>query len=102
MSDDSSEKKEKKRSRSSFADFLGLKRREVTEEEILDLIDEGEESGSIEEHERNRIENILDFTDREVSDIMTHRIDITALEDTASLDDTVKLAIDTGYSRIPV
>ena len=102
MSDDSSEKREKKRSRSSFADFLGLKRREVTEEEILDLIDEGEESGSIEEHERNRIENILDFTDREVSDIMTHRIDITALEDTASLDDTVKLAIDTGYSRIPV
>ena len=102
MSDDSSDKKEKKRSRSSFADFLGLKRREVTEEEILDLIDEGEESGSIEEHERNRIENILDFTDREVSDIMTHRIDITALEDTASLDDTVKLAIDTGYSRIPV
>ena len=93
---------DKKRNKTSFADFLGLKRREVTEEAILDLIDEGEESGSIEEHERDRIENILDFTDREVSDIMTHRINITALEDTASLDETVKLAIDTGYSRIPV
>ena len=102
MSDDNSEKRDKKRNKTSFADFLGLKRREVTEEAILDLIDEGEESGSIEEHERDRIENILDFTDREVSDIMTHRINITALEDTASLDETVKLAIDTGYSRIPV
>lgn len=102
MSDDGSEKKEKKKSKSSFADFLGIKRKEVTEEEILDLVDAGEESGSIEEHERNRIENILDFTDRSVSDIMTHRIDITALEDTATLDETVKLAIDTGYSRIPV
>ena len=102
MSDDNSEKKDKKRNKTTFADFLGLKRREVTEEAILDLIDEGEESGSIEEHERDRIENILDFTDREVSDIMTHRIAITALEDTSTLDETVKLAIDTGYSRIPV
>lgn len=102
MSDDSSEKRDKKRNKSAFADFLGIKRKEVTEEEILDLIDAGEESGNIEEHERSRIENIFDFTDRSVSDIMTHRIDITALEDTAALDETVKLAIDTGYSRIPV
>ncbi len=102
MSDDSSEKKDKKKNKTTFADLLGFKRREVTEEAILDLIDEGEESGSIEEHERDRIENIFDFTDREVSDIMTHRIDITALEDTSSLNDTVRLAIDTGYSRIPV
>ena len=102
MSDDSSEKKEKKKAKSSFAEFLGIKRKGVTEEEILDLIDEGEENGSIEEHEKNRIENIFDFTDMSVGDIMTHRIDITALEDTASLDETVRLAIDTGYSRIPV
>ena len=102
MSDDSSEKKDKKKSRTTFADFLGFKRREVTEETILDMIDEGEENGNIEEHERDRIENILDFTDREVSDIMTHRIDIAALEDTADLNETVRLAIDTGYSRIPV
>ena len=102
MSDDSSEKKDKKKSRTTFADFLGFKRSEVTEETILDMIDEGEENGNIEEHERDRIENILDFTDREVSDIMTHRIDIAALEDTADLNETVRLAIDTGYSRIPV
>ena len=102
MSDDNSEKRDKKRSKSAFADFLGIKRREVTEEEIHELIDDGEESGNIEQHEKKRIENIFDFSDRSVGDIMTHRIDITALEDTAALSETVKLAIDTGYSRIPV
>ncbi len=102
MSDDSSEKKDKKKQKTSFAQLLGIKPRGVTEEEILDLIDAGEESGSVEEHEKSRIENIFDFTDRSVGDIMTHRIDITALEDTAGLDDTVCLAIDSGYSRIPV
>ncbi len=102
MSDDGSEKRDRKKGKTSFADFLGIKRKEVTEEEILDLIDAGEESGTIEEHEKSRIENIFDFSDRSVSDIMTHRIDITALEDTATLDETVKLAIETGYSRIPV
>ena len=102
MSDDSSEKREKKKSKTSFAAFLGIKRKDVTEEEILDLIDAGEESGNIEEHEKNRIENIFDFTDRSAGDIMTHRIDMTALEDTTGLDETVRLAIDTGYSRIPV
>lgn len=104
MSDDSSSRKttEKKKAKSSFAEFLGIKRKGATEEEILDIIDASEESGNIEEHEKDRIENIFDFTDLAVGDIMTHRIDVTALEDTASLDETVRLAIDTGYSRIPV
>ena len=112
MSDDSSskktaekkdqDKKDKKKQKSSFAEFLGIKRKGVTEEEILDIIDASEESGNIEEHEKDRIENIFDFTDLTVGDIMTHRINVTALEDTATLFETVRLAIDTGYSRIPV
>lgn len=102
MSDDSSEKKDRKKGKSALADFLGIKRREVTEEEILNLVDVGEETGTIEQKEKSRIENIFDFTDREASEIMTHRTDIAALEDTASLDATVKFAIETGYSRIPV
>lgn len=102
MSDDSSEKRDKRRGKQTLADFLGIKRREITEEEILSMIDEGEESGNIEKKEKSRIENIFDFSDRSVSEIMTHRIDITALEDTASLDESVKLAIDSGRSRIPV
>ena len=101
MSDDSSSNKKDKK-KTSFAEFLGIRRRNVTEEEILDLIDEGEENGSIEEHEKDRIENIFDFTDLTAGDVMTHRIDMTSLEDTATLDEAVQLAIKTGYSRIPV
>ncbi len=99
MPDDGTDKKDKKR---TLSHILGIKRREVTEEEILSLVDAGEESGSVEEHERSRIENIFDFTDRAVSEIMTHRTDITALEDTAEFDDAVALAISSGRSRIPV
>lgn len=102
MSDDSSEKKDRKKAKAALADFLGIKRKEVTEEEILSLVDVGEETGTIEKKEKSRIENIFDFTDRAASEIMTHRTDITALEDTATLDETVHLAINTGYSRIPV
>lgn len=102
MSDDNSEKRDRKKGKSALADFLGIKRREITEEEILNLVDEGEETGAIEQKEKSRIENIFDFTDRAASEIMTHRTDIAALEDTAALDETVKLAIETGYSRIPV
>ncbi len=99
MSDDGSDKKDKKR---SFSHILGIKRKEVTEEEILSMVDAGEEYGSVAQHERSRIENIFDFTDRSVSEIMTHRTDITALEDTALFDDAVALAISSGRSRIPV
>lgn len=102
MSDDSSEKRDKRRGKQTLADFLGIKRREITEEEILSMIDEGEESGNIEKKEKSRIENIFDFSERSVSEIMTHRINITALEDTATLDEAVELAIDSGRSRIPV
>lgn len=102
MSDDSPAKRDKKSVKTSLADFLGIKRKEITEEEILSLIDVGEESGHIEEKEKSRIENIFDFTDTSVNEIMTHRTDISALEDTATLDETVEFAIATGYSRIPV
>ena len=101
-SDKSINKKERKKQKATIADIFGIKRKEVTEEEILDLIDAGEESGSVEEHEKNRIENIFDFSDRTAGEVMTHRTNITALEDTASLDETVRLAIESGYSRIPV
>ncbi|MDE7390424.1 MAG: hemolysin family protein [Lachnospiraceae bacterium] len=102
MSDDSTGKRERKRNKTSLADFFGIKNKDVTEEEILSMVDVGEENGSIEQNEKSRIENIFEFTDTAVRELMTHRTDIVALEDTATLDESVRLAIDTGYSRIPV
>ncbi len=75
---------------------------QVTEEEIRMLVDEGEEKGVIEQSEKYMINNIFEMDDREISEIMTHRMDVVAVPKTASFDEILKLFIDTGYSRIPV
>lgn len=74
----------------------------VTEEEILMMVDAGEEKGLIVGNAKDMIENIFDFADTTVEEIMTHRIDVGAVEDTSSIADVVSLAIAEGYSRIPV
>lgn len=74
----------------------------VTEEEILMMVDVGEEKGVIGESTKDMIENIFDFHDTTADEIMTHRTDVTAIEDTGTIEEAVQLAIDGGYSRIPV
>ena len=74
----------------------------VTEEEIRMMVDVGQEKGVIEDLQKEMIDNIFDFDDIDVSDIMTHRTDICAVEDIDSLEHVVSVAIENGYSRIPV
>ena len=74
----------------------------VTEEEIRMMVDVGQEKGVIEDHQKEMINNIFEFDDIDVTDIMTHRTDMIAVEDTDTLEDVVKLSIEHGYSRIPV
>ena len=74
----------------------------VTEEEILMMVDVGEEKGVIEEGAKDMIANIFDFNDTTVSEIMTHRTEVTAVEDTATVPDVIQIALEEGYSRIPV
>ncbi len=74
----------------------------VTEEEIRMMVDVGEEKGVIENLQKEMINNIFEFDDIDVSDVMTHRTDMVAVEDTDTLEDVVNLSIEHGYSRIPV
>lgn len=74
----------------------------VTEEEIRMMVDAGNETGVLEESQREMINNIFDFGDADVSDVMTHRKDIVAIELNSKIGDIVYLAINKGYSRIPV
>lgn len=74
----------------------------VTEEEIRMMVDVGQEKGVIEDIQKEMIDNIFDFDDIDVSDIMTHRTDMFAVEDTDSLEEVVAISIEHGYSRIPV
>ena len=75
---------------------------QVTAEEIRMMVDVGNEEGSIEKDEADMIDNIFEFDDITVEDVMTHRTDVAAVENTATVMDVIQLAIDKGYSRIPV
>ncbi len=74
----------------------------VTEEEIKMMIDEGEEKGTIEEDEKEMIHNIFEFNDITVSEVMTHRIDVYAVDINSNIEDILKELGEYKYSRIPV
>ena len=77
-------------------------RRTVTEEEILMMVDVGEEHGAIEQSEREMIANIFEFDDTTASEIMTHRTEIVAVENTDNLSEIVRIAMEDAFSRMPV
>ena len=74
----------------------------VTEEEIRMMVDVGEEKGVIEESQKEMINNIFDFDDISIEEIMTHRTDIVAAEVTDTVNTVVQMAVGEGLSRIPV
>ncbi|KNY26028.1 hemolysin family protein [Pseudobacteroides cellulosolvens] len=74
----------------------------VTEEEIRLMVDVGEEKGTIDETEKEMINNIFDFNNKVVSDIMTHRTEIEALPVDARLNEVTSFINSEKYSRIPV
>lgn len=74
----------------------------VTEEEILMMVDAGQEEGVIEKSQKEMINNVLEFGDTTVEDVMTHRVDLIALEENDSIHDVVFHALNDGFSRIPI
>ena len=76
----------------------------VTEEEIKMMVDQGEESGAIEESEKELINNVFEFNDITASEIMTHRTDIFAVDINTAPGELLEEIIkdDCKHSRIPV
>ena len=75
---------------------------EVTEEDIRALVDMGEESGAIEEAEKEMIENIFEFNNLTAENVMTHRTDVTAIHVNEDWDVILQTIRETGLSRFPV
>ena len=75
---------------------------DVTEEEIISMVREGHEQGTILASEAELIHNVFEFDDKEVKDIMTHRKNIVSLAGDMSFIDANEFIIDTGKSRFPV
>ncbi|MDR0943540.1 MAG: hemolysin family protein [Ruminococcus sp.] len=89
-----------------FAVIFGLKKpeteSEVTEEEILMMVDAGFDTGAIEESQAEMISNIFEFSDTPVSDIMTHRTEIVAVKAGSSPSEVAAKSAESGFSRLPV
>lgn len=74
----------------------------MTEEDLRILLDASNENGNIQVEEKEMIDNIFEFNDKEVSEIMTHRTNVVALKLEASLEETVQVCCEEKFSRIPV
>ena len=75
---------------------------EVSEDEIMAMVEEGEESGTIEANEKELIENIFEFNNMTAEDVMVHRIDMVSLslqDDDATILSTIR---ESGLSRFPI
>ena len=72
------------------------------EDELKTMIDEAQTEGDIEAEEGELIRSAIEFNDQSASDIMTPRVDVTALEDTATVEEAAKVFRETWFSRVPV
>ena len=84
------------KSESGFRDAV------VTEEIIKTAVTIGEESGTVEEDEKNMIYNIFKSTDIQVSNIMIPRSEMVCISEDSSLREAAKLLASEGFSRLPV
>ncbi|MDR0334656.1 MAG: hemolysin family protein, partial [Methanomassiliicoccaceae archaeon] len=74
----------------------------MTEEELIVMIEEIEEEGTLEKRESDLIKSAVEFDDKMVGEMCTPRVDVTAIDVTADRDAIKKAFRDTGFSRIPV
>lgn len=75
---------------------------DVTEEEILSMVNEGHEQGVLRASEAKMISNIFDYSDKEARDIMTHRVNIVGIDGNVSLKEAVDFMLSEANSRYPV
>lgn len=74
----------------------------ITNEELVTMVTEAEDQGGLDAEESQLICSAIRFDDLEASDILTPRVDIVALEDTATMEEATALFAQEGYSRMPV
>lgn len=76
--------------------------RAMTEEELRTIVDVGQESGVIEDEEREMIHNLFDFGDDKAKEVMIPRIDMCFIDVNSSYDEMLAIYRDSYFSRLPV
>ena len=80
----------------------GRQRHFISASEIQAAADVGEEEGVVEPEEGEMLDNVIELGETTVHEIMTPRVNVAAVPDTANLDEVVAVALESGFSRIPV
>lgn len=74
----------------------------VTEEEIISMVNEGQEQGVLEAEEAEMISNIIEFNEKAAKDIMTHRKKVIAISSDLTIEEALHFMLDENYSRFPL
>ncbi len=72
----------------------------MSQEELLTLVNEVQEEGTIDEDEGGLLRNAIEFSDQEARDILIHRTDLAALPSTATKEEIAEMFTETKYSRL--
>ena len=89
--------------KAGLAKIFKLKKDEtVTDEELMSLVDEAEESGTLKEDESELVRSALEFDDLKVEDILVPRVDVIAVEEDSTMEEVREKFEKSGYSRLPV
>lgn len=87
----------------AFFRLFGIKKEKlVTDEELIALVSIGQEEGSLQENEKELIENVLEFNDIRVEEIMTPRVHIDAVPEDYNLNEAAEFMLNHSHTRIPV
>lgn len=76
--------------------------RKLTQQELLVLVDEVEQEGGIDRDEGELLRSAIEFPDQEAEEILTHRVDLEAVQVSASREEVAKVFRETRYSRLLV
>ncbi|MBO4940252.1 MAG: HlyC/CorC family transporter [Clostridia bacterium] len=74
----------------------------ITDEELMSLVDEAEEDGTLKEDESELLRSALEFDDLKVEDILVPRVDVFAVSEDSTMEEVSAVFEKTGYSRLPV
>ena len=74
----------------------------MTEEELRTIVDVSQESGVIEDEERDMIHNVFDFGDSEAKEVMIPRIDMTFVHANSTFEELIKVFREHKFTRLPV
>ena len=74
----------------------------ITEEELLNVLEEAQQDGTMGEQESELIRSVIEFNDKEAQDILIPRVDVSAVPVDATSEELAQIFLETGFSRLPV